>query len=297
MQPINALSLAPDAQDWLAHSCQPRILHVFDLACNLINERKEVLSIVTQPIGNGPFNLVVASDISFPEHLSLESPVSLSPTQLHLSNLTIRIGNAELWSPRPDWEVMHAMKDDILDQVAKLPVTNYKVHGLDTSFVATAQDYSTAAKFQSMISNLSSSLVTVDIHSALKITSQLAGLGAGLTPAGDDFLMGAVYATWIIHPPEIAKMIATEITELAAPLTTSLSAAWLRSAGKGEAGILWHRLFDALLSGNAMQVEAAIDRILDIGETSGADALAGFTGLFRAWAGLIKSSKISGFSS
>jgi hypothetical protein len=148
-----------------------------------------------------------------------------------------------------------------------------------------------------MISNLSSSLVTVDIHSALKITSQLAGLGAGLTPAGDDFLMGAVYATWIIHPPEIAKMIATEITELAAPLTTSLSAAWLRSAGKGEAGSLWHRLFDALLSGNAMQVEAAMDRILDIGETSGADALAGFTGLFRAWAGLIKSSKISGFSS
>ncbi|HXD12473.1 MAG TPA: DUF2877 domain-containing protein, partial [Anaerolineales bacterium] len=106
----------------------------------------------------------------------------------------------------------------------------------------------------------------------------LAGLGAGLTPAGDDFIMGAIYAAWILHPFEVARGLAEEITDNAAPLTTSLSAAWLRSAGKGEAGILWHEFLDTLIDENTIQIQAAMDKILAVGETSGADALSGFIG-------------------
>jgi len=39
---INATSCAPDVNDWLANSRHPRILHVIDRACNLINERRDV---------------------------------------------------------------------------------------------------------------------------------------------------------------------------------------------------------------------------------------------------------------
>ena len=73
---VNAVSLAPDARDWLANSRHPRILHVFDRACNLINERREILSIVTQQIGNGAFNLVVEDDVLFSEHLNLPAKSS-----------------------------------------------------------------------------------------------------------------------------------------------------------------------------------------------------------------------------
>ena len=55
MQVINARSLAPDVNAWLANTRSPRVLCLFDHACNLINERAEILSIVTQKIGNGPF--------------------------------------------------------------------------------------------------------------------------------------------------------------------------------------------------------------------------------------------------
>jgi hypothetical protein len=75
----------------------------------------------------------------------------------------------------------------------------------------------------------------------------------------------------------------------AALLTTSLSAAWLKSAGKGEAGILWHEFFDALISANPVQIQEAADRILTVGETSGGDALAGFVGVFMRWAELAHS--------
>ena len=95
--------------------------------------------------------------------------------------------------------------------------------------------------------------------------------------------MGAIYAAWIVHPPEIASILAQEISNTAAPLTTSLSVAWLRSAGKGEAGILWHEFFDALLSTNTSRVQETMKSILAVGETSGADALAGFCSVFASW--------------
>jgi hypothetical protein len=107
-------------------------------------------------------------------------------------------------------------------------------------------------------------------------------MGAGITQAGDYFLMGAIYAAWIVHAPEIASVLAQEIANTAAPLTTSLSAAWLRSAGRGEAGSLWHQFFDHLISSEPVQIQNAMDEILAVGETSGADALVGFLSMVMA---------------
>jgi len=277
MQPINAISLTPDVCEWLANTRHPRILHVFDHACNLINERREVLSIVAPQIGNGPFNLVVRDDdVLFSERLNLQSLISNSPNHLNLGNLAINIADAKLWSPRPNWKELRNKMDDILVRLILLPITNYQVYGLNVH--PRTRGYLTTTNPQSLITNsLISSIATADIPSSKIFASQLAGLGIGLTPSGDDFIMGAILAAWIIHPPEAASVLAKEIANIAAPLTTSLSAAWLKSAGRGEAGILWHQFFDALVAGYNIQVP--ITNLLAVGETSGADALAGFFGV------------------
>ena len=264
MQPISALSLALAVTDWLANSRHPRILHIFDQACNLVNEHREVLSVVTPQIGNGPFNLVIENNALFSEHLSLQSSVSFSTTQLDLGDLTIHIVDAKLWNPRPDWEVLHAKRDEILSRLTRLPTTNYQFSN-------------------SLVAGLSTALANADIPSSLTAAQKLAGLGQGLTPSSDDFILGAVLAAWIIHPPEIASVLAREITNIAAPLTTSLSAAWLRSAGKGEAGILWHEFFESLPVGNTSDIQLQITKLLSVGETSGADALSGFFGVISSF--------------
>jgi hypothetical protein len=257
------------------NSRHPHILHIFDHACNLINEHREVVSIVTPEISNGPFNLVVEEDICFSQYLRLESEVSTSPAQLDLGDLTVHTANASLWNPYPDWEKLHAGKGEIGHQLSQILLTNHRMPGIDA-----AQSDLAAANFQFLISTFFSSLVAADVLSSLIAAQKLAGLGVGLTPAGDDFLMGAIYAAWIIHPPAVASGLAQKIADTAAPLTTSLSAAWLRSAGRGEAGVLWHEFFDALLSSDRLQIEQERRNILAVGETSGADALAGFTGVF-----------------
>ena len=270
MQSIYVLSHTSDVNHWLASSYTPRILHVFDRACNLINERGDVLSIVTPQIGNGPFNLVIENEVYFLDSLNLESLVSISSTHLTLGNLNIHIIDSELWKPCPDWEVLHTKRNEILDQIKPLPIRNY----LKTSDLPI---------LQSLTSSLSAALVHSDLSTATSSASQLAGLGIGLTPSGDDFVMGAIYATWIIHPPEIASVIAGKIANTAAPLTTSLSAAWLKAAGRGEAGIVWHEFLGALLSNDSLRIQETLNNILAVGETSGADALAGFVAVFLSW--------------
>jgi hypothetical protein len=264
MQTINTLSLTENVKNWLANSRQPTFLHVFDNACNLINEHKEVLSIVRHQIGNGPFNLVVQDEVLFSEHLTVESTVSILDNQLIIGDLLINLDNTNIWNPRPDWEVLHARRSEILNQLTKLPITDYQ-----------------PLLPNSLTSDFSSALVKADVSTAKSLTSQLAGLGQGLTPAGDDFIMGAIHATWIIHPFDVASVLAKEITNTAALFTTSLSAAWIRSAGREEAGILWHEFFDALIAGDTSNIQLQADKILSVGETSGADALAGFLSLFK----------------
>ena len=266
MSYINALSLVSNVNDWLTNSRHPRILHVFDHACNLINERREVLSVVTPEIGNGPFNLVTEEDLFVSRNLNIESPISITQNQLILADLTINTTDAKLWNPCPNWEILHARKDDILTQLLSLPVPNYQI-----------------SIPKSLVFNLSYTITKADISTAKTVASQLAGLGQGLTPSGDDFIMGAILAAWIIHPPNIAKVLAKDLASTAASLTTSLSAAWLRSAGKGEAGSLWHYFFDALLSENIMTIQGALEKLHNLGHTSGDDALAGFTSTFIAY--------------
>ena len=154
-------------------------------------------------------------------------------------------------------------------------------------FTQTAQGYSTTSLNPNLpiteyqfCNSLISALANADLSSSLTATPKIAGLGIGLTPAGDDFILGAVLAAWIIHPPEIASVLAQKITNTAVPLTTSLSAAWLKSVGKGEAGILWHEFFDALSLGDSSAIQLQINKLLSIGHTSGADALAGFISVF-----------------
>jgi hypothetical protein len=51
---------------------------------------------------------------------------------------------------------------------------------------------------------------------------------------------------------------------------------------------LWHNFFDSLISVDSIAIQLSVKKILSIGHTSGADALAGFFGVFTAWAGVFR---------
>jgi len=257
MNLFHVISAPTNINEKLLNYSQPKILHVFDEVCNLINERREILSIVNAEVGNGPFNVVIEEPILFTKHLDVESKVLIEDNKINLGDLlSISFAYTQTWKPMPKWDELRKNKDEIINRLSLLQI-----------------DYENEAILR-FANSLSSAIINADILTIKNISSKLAGLGIGLTPAGDDYLMGAMYAAWIIHPQEVAKKITEEIANVAVPLTTSLSGAWLKSAAKGEAGELWHEFFDALIEDE--NIYLPLSKIISVGETSGSDALMGF---------------------
>jgi len=109
----------------------------------------------------------------------------------------------------------------------------------------------------------------------------LAGLGPGLTPAGDDLLAGFA-ATWLLAARALgrdgraARRLTTVLATAAGPRASPLGAGWLAHAARGEVSEPQGALLARLLAREeAPELEAAVARVLAYGATSGADWLAG----------------------
>lgn len=102
--------------------------------------------------------------------------------------------------------------------------------------------------------------------------SWLIGCGPGLTPSGDDMLIGALailYATGLASPQRPFLPPADQL----AHLTTSVSCCYLNSARHGTFSTPVLRLLRRWQSTRCAQ--SAVRRLLNIGHTSGADTLLG----------------------
>jgi hypothetical protein len=204
------------------------------------------VSLVGPSIGPGPFFLV--AEYGFSATLDPGSAVIVDPRErtLAIGQVCVETSGAALWNPRPAWHLLQERANRRQAQAS-----NRLAPELERSL-------------QQLLAGIGDGRLDDIRHGAFS----LAGLGGGLTPAGDDILMGVIYGLWVWRPErEWIRLI----VETAVPLTTTLSAAFLRAAGDGEATSHWHNL----LSGK----KSAIDQILTIGESSGRDAWAGFARL------------------
>jgi hypothetical protein len=101
----------------------------------------------------------------------------------------------------------------------------------------------------------------------------MVGLGKGLTPGGDDVLAGLLVGLHAMGHLELARSISGRALDAVVDRTTLLSADLLRLAADGHACIEALALLRAVHTGH--QVPTALDRLLSIGHTSGADLATG----------------------
>ena len=117
-------------------------------------------------------------------------------------------------------------------------------------------------------------LARSEVEVACRAVRDLAGLGVGSTPLGDDYLVGVFHALWAAGDEQTAALLAAE----AVPRTTTVSAYWLRATASGLAGPAWSRLLRLLAAPNAdtLSVQKASVAVLASGQTSGVASLLGF---------------------
>lgn len=106
------------------------------------------------------------------------------------------------------------------------------------------------------------------------------GCGAGLTPAGDDFLIGILFIHKICHilNHEFLEQLKELIKE--EKYTTDISMHYYMSAFENCYNDALLDLYQALISADEKLMRISIDKVLQFGHTSGCDMIAGvLTGL------------------
>jgi hypothetical protein len=108
----------------------------------------------------------------------------------------------------------------------------------------------------------------------------LLGLGPGLTPSGDDLLVGLMAAIILLSEPlglraEFYQRLSAELLTIARGRTNKLSMTWMEYARRGEVAEHLGRLFHTLILDDLHDLEDATIQVLNTGATSGGDVLAG----------------------
>ena len=102
----------------------------------------------------------------------------------------------------------------------------------------------------------------------------LIGLGGGLTPAGDDFLVGVLAVLRWLDCREWEARLSSEIARRLGK-TTLISSAFLDRALEGEFSQPVLDLFEAIGNDSEAVLAPAVSRLCTVGHTSGSDLLGG----------------------
>jgi len=261
-----------------------KVLGVFQHACNLVTPAGLVMAVVLVSIGDGPLNMVVEGEPGSFDCLEPGDSAELKDALLAAGRLEIDLSSASIWEPRPDWEKLRDQREVITSQLAQLGDLAQN-HAPAGSLLALADrgpshsgvPHSTFAAVALAALESAKSLWqgwTGGDDQLRAAGTGLAGLGGGLTPAGDDFLSGVMLWAWLTHPEP--DHLCQVLVQAAASRTTTLSAALLQAAARGECSAVWHSLLFALTQGSNDAISSAVHKVLAHGATSGADTLAGF---------------------
>jgi hypothetical protein len=251
-------------------------------------------------IGNGPLTLIADFRVPPPQPSpasggggapSLWRDLGLHPGQsASISDRCITIGNSarftfdhcELWRP-PRWPRSRSRLEltDVCGAIARLIAAEAPEEGLgrvyclqDSVTGETALARIARPRIAGFESWLRDTLETdrIAIPAPSETIAGLIGLGPGLTPSGDDFLVGSLALLDALAERKAHAALAGAIADVPRGLTSPLSDCFLRAAAAGHVGEHLHYAVSAVISGAP---SAAVAAIRKIGHSSGWDMLAG----------------------
>lgn len=238
-----------------------KVLGIFRRSINLL-VLERVLTLVTNEFGNGPFHIQVSN---LPALSKIEIiKVGFTKTGFFCGSWFFHGDPSKIiWNPYINNKKFHTKFSNIklIEKWFYEIQTKLQYVGiLSTENKVKVLDFEDAVKSNHQL----------NITTAVK---KLAGVGPGLTPSGDDFLVGAILALWLIGGHENLIQL---IYENSMPYTTRLSQEFLYCAFMGATDEAWYQFMEALCEKDLLTLSIAFERVVNWGASSGLDRLAGF---------------------
>lgn len=158
------------------------------------------------------------------------------------------------------------------------------------------------ARIKRELRNLADAAQCLDMQKTEQAASALIGLGAGLTPSGDDLLVGFMAGLWAIARQTGARRnFAQQFSQILIRLsskTNEISRTFLILAAQGQFSSSLLTLEKAICLGAAPQsVCQAADELLQFGHTSGKDLATGLLAGLAVWDKTLQSDDMAGANS
>lgn len=253
---------------------------LFDRAVNIQSiEDEELYTIAYCEMDNGPNTLVIdissfkKLDLAVNDHVYVENKVLYVEGKLGIS-----VDHAEKWEgilpPYPNDE--EKLKINLVKMKEYI-----EIHGKCGGMKRNVNSINIfEGEMSKMLAERSRALVCEfsnhRMSNALKYAVGIIGLGPGLTPSGDDFLVGLITAINMKNCPyQSYKVFGKQVVSMAKNLTNDISYMALKKASNGKVRESIICLVNSLLNGNEKELILSLNNVLNIGSSSGTDIALG----------------------
>ncbi|WHZ04387.1 DUF2877 domain-containing protein [Neobacillus sp. YX16] len=242
-------------------------------------ENGDLYTIACNRLDNGPNTLIVDIDNMKPMEIEANDRVRVEENLLYIGDrLTISIDKACKWeSVLPTYPCnVEILKRNLMKM--KDFINIHGVGGGMKKNVITLNPFET--EVSNMLENrtllLLNELLNDRISSALPHAVSLIGLGPGLTPSGDDFLTGLFTIFNMKNSPFYPyRSFCEDVLKKAKTLTNDISYMTLKKAAIGKVRESIISLLNALLFENDEDLNLSLNKLLNIGSSSGTDIALG----------------------
>lgn len=280
---VQAFSISRSVQEFLARPHAGTVLATFARSCYLELDGR-IIALVAPELLNGPLNIVLspAPEVAF-SSLAAGATVTSTDTSIAINNsLSIDLSPARIWNAEvtpwvsvdePTLRRNLVRLRGVLGAEASGESFAHLLPGIEGDAPPRADALSRRAT--AGMHQLRFALAGTRPEAVIQASALLAGLGGGLTPSGDDVLVGALLCLAVWPMPDGSRLREAIVNTLSGR-TTRISESYAAAAGRGEASEAWHRLLPTLPTPEADGLVPAARRITAFGEMSGSDMLAGF---------------------
>ncbi len=266
-------------------------------SCYLQTLDGEVLCIADEALGHGPLTVSISLD----ERMNLQAlgvveatSVTVESGCVHISSLALDLEGAPVWRPLPPGIASANSATDAARRLAVAIGPQTPADGLGC-LLPHAENIAAGQVVEagcvSALGTLATTAVTSMVNGLRSSHAPsteagvrgLLGLGPGLTPSGDDLLVGLLLALHAGRSPT-ADTLARIVAQYAPCMTGMISVAILKQAALGYGSEAIHQVIDALISGvpeDEMLPKAGV--LTGVGHTSGWDTLVGILLGMHLW--------------
>jgi hypothetical protein len=267
---LAAAKIGPGVPEGDVHG---RVHSVFTRAAALALDGGALVTVVGRRAGGLPFGVTLEEDdIDFARSVreGMEAAARGGVLRIGTDGLAIDLRPAARWRS--------GLGDLRLD-----PAKAATARALDTARALLEKDgrhRDFAALGGAPIAGLMRAAERRDGGAAQDALARLVGLGAGGTPAGDDFIVGFLAALWAARGEDarsaaFLQALGGAVRALSGR-TNDVSRAYLEAATEGEVSETLTRLVAAVAAGDARLAADAAAAAIAVGHTSGADGVFGF---------------------